>query len=737
MAGQQLILRGTVGAVIFKNEENGYCVLRLLCEDGTTATVVGTVPQPIVGERLTVTGHYSTHPSYGTQFDCEFLERTLPQTEGDILRYLAGRAVKGIGPVLASRIVARFGAQTLQILELEPERLASVPGISKAKALQMGENFRLQTGVRHLMEFFAAFGLPPELAVQTYRQCGEAARDMLRDDPYLLTQEPLNCPFQLADRFAMELGTAPQGPQRLDAGILHTLRLAMEAGHCFLTEERLIENTCKLLDAGEDPVLIRIEALESRGQVIRDFLKGRELIYLPQLHRAELYCRDRLLAHGAQTYPLPRNFKKLVSAAQAEAGIAYSDLQLRALEEAAAQGLLLLTGGPGTGKTTVLRGILEVWEGAGLRCLLAAPTGRAAKRLSEVTGREASTVHRLLEAGIDPFTGDMVFSRDEDAPLKCDALVVDEMSMVDVLLLHSLLRAVRPGTRLVLVGDPDQLPPVGPGCPFRDALGSGLLPAVRLTEIFRQAQKSLIVTNAHAINCGEAPQLHRRDGDFFFLRADREQQLQELIVDLVARRLPQSMGIPAGEIQVLTPTRKGPLGTWELNRLLQARLNPSAPGKKEKNFGNIFFREGDRVMQIRNNYDILWKSADGARVGTGIFNGDIATVEAIDPDAETLVLRFDDRIAEYGFDLLGELEPAWALTVHKSQGSEYRCVVLCAWPGSPYLMSRSVLYTAVTRARELLVAAGREDALLAMAENNLRSRRHSGLKARLTAASQA
>ena len=409
----------------------------------------------------------------------------------------------------------------------------------------------------------------------------------------------------------------------------------------------------------------------------------------------------------------------------------YSEEQRQAVREAAASGLLLVTGGPGTGKTTILRGILSLLGQMQLRCLLAAPTGRAAKRLTEVTGEDASTIHRLLEAGIDPNTGNMVFARDEDNPLKADAVIVDEMSMVDVQLLCALLRAIPQGKRLILVGDPDQLPPVGPGFPFRDMLRSEVLPTVRLTEIFRQAQKSLIVMNAHRVNRGEMPDLKTVNSDFFFMRRTSEEAVAQLIRDLCTTRLPKNMGIPPEQIQVLCPTRKGGVGTVNLNRLLQAALNPPTPEKKERSFGDFLFREGDRVMQIKNNYDIVWKSCDGTTAGTGIFNGDVGVIREIDPGAETMTLVFDDREAVYDFTQLNELEPAYAMTVHKSQGSEYRAVILTAWNGSPYLLNRSILYTAITRARELLIVVGREETVAAMVNNAAKNRRYTGLKLRL------
>ena len=481
----------------------------------------------------------------------------------------------------------------------------------------------------------------------------------------------------------------------------------------------------------DEPVKQGIARLLEADRLVRERLAGITVIYLPELHEAETECTRMLLDFAGHSFPEPRGLDRQIQAIAKESGIEYSEEQTQAIREAATSGLLLITGGPGTGKTTILRGILELLGQNQLRCLLAAPTGRAAKRLTEVTGEDASTIHRLLEAGIDPATGKMFFARDAENPLKCDAVIVDEMSMVDVSLLYSLLQAIPTGKRLILVGDPDQLPPVGPGFPFGDMLRSGSLPTVRLTEIFRQAQKSLIVMNAHRVNQGEMPDLKCVSSDFFFMRRTSEEAVCTLIRDLCATRLPQKMGIPTDQIQVLSPTRKGAVGTVNLNRLLQAALNPQSPDKKERSYGDYQFREGDRVMQIRNNYDILWKKADGSAVGAGIFNGDVGRIQTIDPASETLTVLFDDRLAEYDFTQLGELEPAYAMTVHKSQGSEYRAVILTAWNGSPYLLSRSILYTAITRARELLIIVGREETVGVMVENARKNRRYSGLKLRL------
>ena len=725
------ILQGAISAVVYQNYDNGYSVLRMTCPDGQTVTVVGTIPLPSVGERLMVTGRWSTHASYGKQFEAEFLERMLPQTAGEILNYLSSRTVKGVGPKMAARIVDRFGADTLRIMEHEPQRLAEVPGISELKAMAIGEVFRLQVGLRSLMEFFALHQLPAELAVRTYKLYGEQTIELLYDDPYLLMDDGLEAPFGAVDRFAISLGVAGDDSRRIEAGIRFELTYNLTAGHCFLPEDKLVAATAQLLSVDPEAISQGIHRLLEVERLERSHLAGITIIYLPELYDAEIACTKKLLELGGNRFPAPANLERMLRTAAAQSGLSYSAQQEEAIREAASCGLLLITGGPGTGKTTLLNGILALYEQMGLRCLLAAPTGRAAKRLTEVTGQDASTIHRLLEAGIDPATGAMVFAKDEANPLKADAIIIDEMSMVDIQLLHSLLRAIPSHRRLILVGDPDQLPPVGPGFPFSDMLRSHMLPAVHLTEIFRQAQESLIVMNAHRINHGELPDLRTRNKDFFFLPARSEQEVAQTIVDLCARRLPQKMGIPAEQIQVLTPTRKGGVGTWSLNQKLQTSLNPAAPTKKERAFGDFSFREGDRVMQIRNNYDIVWKKLDGSAVGTGMFNGDIGTITSISMESETVTIVFDDREADYDFTMLGELEPAYAMTVHKSQGSEYRAVILAAWNGSPYLLSRSVLYTAVTRARELLIIVGREECIAAMTENAKVGRRYSGLKLRL------
>ena len=725
------ILQGTIAAVVYQNYDNGYSVLRLNADNGQTVTVVGTIPLPCMGERLMVTGKWTSHASYGKQFEAEFLERMMPQSANEILVYLSGRVIKGIGPRIAARIVQHFGDDTLRIMEREPERLSEVTGISDKRALEIGEEFRLQVGMRSLLEFFALHHLSAELAVKTYKLYGEAAMDMLYDDPYLLTEEGLEAPFGAVDRFAIDLGFAGDDPRRVKAGLFFELRYNLTAGHSFLPEEKLVGATSVLLSVETAVAQNALERLIESEQLVRCTLAGITVVYLPALYEAETYCSERLLEFADCHYPKSAFFSRMVKKAAQDGGFTYSDQQTQAIEEAATTGLLLVTGGPGTGKTTIVNGILSLYDQMGMKYALAAPTGRAAKRLTEVTGQEASTIHRLLGAGIDPHSGELFFSKNEEDPLKVDAVIVDEMSMVDVLLLHSLLKAIPQRARLILVGDPDQLPPVGPGFPFNDMLRAKTLPTVRLTEIFRQAQESLIVMNAHSVNSGNMPELRNRKSDFFFLPCRSEEEVAQTIQGLCQTRLPKNMGIPSEEIQVLSPTKKGGAGTFQLNKILQAALNPPVPDKKEKALGEILFREGDRVMQIRNNYDILWKKTDGSLVGAGIFNGDVGIIQAIDMNLEQVTILFDDRIADYDFTQLIELEPAYAMTVHKSQGSEYRAVVLSAWNASPYLLSRSILYTAITRARSLLIIVGREETIGAMVQNAKVGRRYTGLKLRL------
>ena len=729
---QELVcMEGSVSAVVFQNAENGYTVLRLKDAKGEVTTVVGTVPETNVGERLRVEGRWGSHGTYGKQLEIVTLERLMPESRIEILAYLSSHAVRGIGPKIAAKIVERFGADSLKVIENEPDKLATVPGISAAKAREISESFQSQQGLRHLAEFLSGYRLPTELAVKIYKAYGELSMMAIQDNPYFLTEEGFNAPFAQVDAFALELGFDGDDERRVDAGVLYELSFNSAGGHVFVPEPQLVDAASAFLRLDREIIREGLRRLAEQERVVIDEIASLTAVYLPAYGEAERWLTRRFLDMVRGKVGLPANLAKTVAQIEARQEIEYAELQREAIFAAASEKLLIVTGGPGTGKTTTLRGILDLFEQMRLKTFLAAPTGRAAKRLTELTGRDASTIHRLLEVDVSPETGDMVFVHNEHNPLVCDAVIVDETSMVDLLLMYDLVQALPERCRLILVGDPDQLPSVGAGNVFSDLIRSERIPAVRLTEIFRQARESLIVMNAHRVNRGELPELHERKKDFFFLQRDSDDAVRQTVTDLCARRLPQNMGFRPEEIQVLSPTRKGETGTGALNKLLQQALNPPAESKHEKRHGENVFREGDRVMQIRNNYDIIWNKADGPGMGSGIFNGDVGTIRAIDNQAQNMTVRFDDREAVYSFDMLSQLEPAYAMTVHKSQGSEYRAVVLCAWRGTPLLLSRSILYTAITRARELLIIVGDEGVVEYMVNNDKKQKRFSGLKWRL------
>ena len=728
---ERSLIEGTVESVIYQNQENGYTVLRLDGGEGQTLTVVGCMPGVAPGEGIAVEGTWTRHASYGEQFKAEAVERRTPAGTKAIFDYLSSGAVKGIGAATARRMVEEFGEETLTVLEEHPERLTQIKGVTRKKALAMGENFRLQMGMRRLLEFLGEHEVPLQLAMPLYRKYGDRALEIIRGNPYLLVDGELGVEFSTADKLALSMGMEGDDPQRIEAGLLFELAHNLDNGHTFLPRRKLLPATAQLIELeGETEALEdALEALLERGEVIQETVANEEAVYLHDLYEAEQYVAFRLseMARGEQVPPA--GLDGLIDRIQAEQGIVYAPQQRQAVELAAASQVMLLTGGPGTGKTTSLRGVLALFEQLGLETALAAPTGRAAKRLGELCGMEAATIHRLLETQYDPRSGRLVFARDEDDPLRADAVIVDETSMVDILLMRGLLSALRPECRLILVGDPDQLPSVGPGNLFSDLIRSGVVPMVRLTEIFRQAAESAIVRNAHGVNRGELPDLRDNKHDFFFLRRKDPARAAETIVELVQTRLPQNMGIPPEQIQVLSPTRKRVTGTAALNRAIQEAVNPPAPDRPERRFGEYVFRQGDRVMQVRNNYDVIWK--DGLTTGMGVFNGDIGRIVEVDNRSELITVDFEGRLVEYTPDMLGELEPAYAITVHKAQGSEYRAVILSVSDGAPVLLTRGVLYTAITRARELLILVGDEDVVARMTANDRQQRRYSGLRWRL------
>ena len=729
--GERVTVEGSVDAVIFQNEENGYTVL-LLRVDGEDEpiTVVGCIPCAAAGEGMTVTGVWVNHPVHGPQLSAESVERRLPQEEEDIVCYLSSGILKGIGPATAQRLVERFGADTLRVLEEEPERLKTIKGITAKKAMELSEAFRALTGLRQVMEFLARYDLPVYLAMAVQRTYGDNALQMLRDDPYILSRAQFGVDFAVADAIAISMGFGGDDPCRLRAAIEYELAHNAGNGHVFLPREKLLAATAQLVDVDTDMVETALDKLIDSFAVVEKSIANVRGCYLPRLYQAETFVAQRLLSMLRAPVEQLRQVDKTIDAIEKEQGVSYAPLQRQAVRMAAEGGVLLLTGGPGTGKTTSLRGIVALYRRMGLDVALLAPTGRAAKRLGEVTDCDAQTIHRALGMSYNDLTGQAAFKKNGSDPLEAHAVIVDEMSMVDLELMQALLEALRPGCRLVLVGDPDQLPSVGAGNVLGDLLRSTVVPTVSLTQVFRQAEQSAIIRNAHAVNMGQPPQLDSNQGDFFFLCRRSPDRLVQTVVELCRDRLPRNMNIPAEQIQVLSPTRKGACGTVSLNRALQAALNPPSPQKRQKQWGDVTFRVGDRVMQTKNNYDVLWEKDDGT-AGSGIFNGDVGVIQDIDSSGELIVLRFDDRTATYTADLLSQLDMAYAITVHKSQGSEYPAVILVSAPAAPSLMVRGVLYTAITRARRMLIMVGDDAVPARMAENDRQQRRYSGLRRRL------
>ena len=720
---------GTVAAILFRNEENGYTVLRLNCGEKGEITAVGCMPGVSPGESLELEGSWTRHAAYGEQFKAELITRRMPVGEKAIYEYLASGAIKGIRAGLALRIIERFGAQALDVIENDPDKLTGLKGISPKKAKEISENFRQQMGIRRLAQFLSEHELPLSAAMPLYRRFGDFAPDMIGQNPYLLTEPELEIPFSRVDALAIELGVAGDDPQRIESALMFELRHNADNGHVFLPRHKLLDATAALIGVEGECLSRGLDTLIEVGEVVMEDIAGVTACYPTDLYAAECYVAMRL-GEMCQTEMIPPDeLDRLVENIQREQGITYAAQQRRAVELAATRQVTLLTGGPGTGKTTSLRGVLALFQTLGLETALAAPTGRAAKRMGEMCGCDAFTIHRLLETKMDPYTGQLAFSRNQDDPLPVDAVIVDETSMVDISLMAALLAALRSDCRLVLVGDPDQLPSVGPGNVLDHLLRSEVIPAVRLTEIFRQARESAIVMSAHGVNEGVPPRRDNKSKDFFVMVRRDPTRAAETIVELCRTRLPNNMGIPADQNQVLSPTRRRSAGTAALNRALQAALNPAGSEKGERPYGQYIFRKGDRVMQVKNNYDLFWENPETGEQDLGVFNGGIGTITEVMADG--IQVSFDGRLVSYPNDLLNELEPAYAVTVHKSQGSEYRAVILSLCDVPPTLLARGVLYTAITRARELFILVGDDGLMDKMVANDRQTRRYSALRTRL------
>ncbi len=727
-------ISGSVEKITYRNEENGYTVCHISCEDekgkAEIITLVGIMPMVNVGETLNAVGKWTFHQTFGRQFSVEYFEKQLPTSQSDILAYLSARTVKGIGPKTAEKLVTLFGENTFEIIEKEPERLTRVAGISPKKANAISESFKEQFGVRAVMMFCREY-FGPITAMKIYKRWGSSAVDMIKENPYILCDEIQGIGFEKADKVARNMGVADDSPARVRSGIIYVLSYnAQVNGHTLMPKDRLIELASVMLNVSTELCSDAIDVLEYKKKIVLEKVGGRECVYLGRFHKAEHYIRDKMDLLEKSHKDLNATPDELIAETEKIIGIEFDRMQKAAIKYSVLGGVLVLTGGPGTGKTTVIRGIIELFSHLKKTFVLAAPTGRAAKRMTEATGHEAKTIHRLLEMG---YSGDKepTFARDESYPLEEELIIIDEASMVDTLLMESLLRAIRPGSRLILIGDADQLPSVGAGNVLCEILRSERYRTVKLKKIFRQAGESMIVTNAHAINSGELPELECKHSDFFFIHRDDEQAIAQTVAQLYVNRLPKKYGSDLiDKIQVITPSHKGASGTDALNVLLQRAVNPPSPRKREKRWRESVFREGDRIMQVKNNYDITWEK-DGES-GCGIFNGDIGIIISVLANDECLLIDFEGRLTHYDFGMLDDLEHAYAITVHKSQGSEYPYVIIPMYNCGDRLLTRNLLYTAVTRAQEMVILVGRCEIVAKMVANNRQTKRYNGLRALLS-----
>ena len=726
MEQKLLEMHGSVENVVCRNEKNQYTVLEMNVEN-ELVTVVGAFPYVSVGEDLQVFGKWNTHSTFGEQFKAEAFEYSRPATTTAMLKYLSSGAVKGIGKATANRIVEMFGDQSLEIIENDPVRLSQIKGISKDKALSISEEIKNVNGIRDLMRFLGTYGVSPEEAVIVWKKYGEDSISCIQQDPYSICDETVGISFQVADTIAETMDRATDDKGRIMAGVLYVLRHNLNNGHICLPADKLCPAAAHMLNVEISHIEDAVYTLCEGFQLVNENFGGRDFLFLPKQHQVETYISERMKI--MKKYP-PQKIKGAdseISVIEEKKSIQYAEMQKNAIRAALEKGILILTGGPGTGKTTTLNAIIQILKQRGEEVFLAAPTGRAAKRMSELTGEEAKTIHRLLQVEWDEHDNP-IFQRNERNPLDCDCIVIDELSMVDSYVFESVLRALPLSCRMIFVGDSDQLPSVGAGNVLGDLISSKLFETVQLKEIFRQSMKSLIVTNAHKIVAGDMPVLDRRDGDFFFMPCTGQREAAELIVSLCNARLPNSYGYSSvSDIQILCPGRKGDLGTIELNKSLRSVINPPSKEKTELKFNGTLLREGDKVMQIRNNYDLVWEREDGS-AGEGVFNGDMGIIKEIDEAAAVIRVSIDDKVVMYDFEHASvELELAYAVTVHKSQGNEFTAVIMPVLNTMPMLSYRNLFYTAITRAKTLLILVGNRGTIQKMVENNRKTKRYTGL----------
>lgn len=733
--------KGYIDKIVYRNEDNGYTVFELEV-DGSTVVCVGTVPYVAEGEYVEVTGEYTEHSVYGQQLKVDTCEDIPPEDEKSVERYLGSGAIKGIGVALAARIVRRFKADTLRIIEQEPERLAEIKGISMRMAMEISDNVTAKRDMRNAMIFLQGYGISMNLAAKIYNQYGPSVYTILKENPYRLADDISGVGFKIADDIAVKMGIQADSDFRIKSGIMYTLLQATGNGHIYLPYDELLEQLVLLLDTQVrdiEPQLTEL-AMEKKVVIKEDVTQNGvtiRMVYGASYYYMEMSVAYALKALDAQESIDEKKVLDRIRRIELAEKIELDDKQRDAVLQAVRSGFLVITGGPGTGKTTTINTIIRYFEGEDMDIRLAAPTGRAAKRMTEATGCEAQTIHRMLELTGAPEDDRMAgFARNEENPIEADVIIIDEMSMVDIFLMNSLLKAVTPGTRLILVGDVNQLPSMGPGNVLRDIIASDRFKVVKLTKIFRQATESDIIVNAHRINAGEKFAIGPSSKDFIFLRRDEPNNVIGAMITLVSQKLPKYVNARPFDIQVLTPTRKGVLGVEKLNSVLQEYLNPKAAGKQEKELPNTIFREGDKVMQIKNNYQLEWETRGKYGIpvdrGMGVFNGDMGIIDNINFYSEQLTVKFDDdKYVEYPFKQLDELELAYAVTVHKSQGSEYPAVVIPLLNGPKMLMNRNILYTAVTRAKKCVCIVGTEDVFYGMVENENEQKRYSTLAKRI------
>ncbi len=718
-------LEGVVESVLFTNHDNGYVVLDLDVK-GDYVTVVGELGNIEEGEELIVTGEYVKHAKFGMQFKAHFCQRKMPATTNAILKYLSSGVLKGVGKTLAKRIVDEFDDKSLDVIENEPELLVKVKGITVSKAEEISMEFKRIFGIRALMIFLSQYNIPPSAAVSAWRKWGQYAVEIIKENPYMLCENGIELEFDKAEAMAVKIGYPMNNEGRIKAGIIHILVNNTYSGHTCLPYDRLKSTALKLLEIEGNLFDECVEKECKDDNLVIYEKENRKFVYLADYYTAEQYITGRLAVMSSCLKDTKLDYTKLIDIEEKTKIITYAEQQRKAISLALSQGFMILTGGPGTGKTTTLKAIISLYEQRGMKVMIAAPTGKAAKRISDLTGYDAKTIHRMLEVAFDN-SGKTKFKHNESNPIACDVMIVDEMSMVDTLLFEALLRALKLSCRLIMVGDSDQLPSVGAGNILKDMVDSGRLPLVKLTEIFRQAQESCIITNAHKIVNGEQPDLTQTDNDFFFMQRLDYESASDTVVDLVVNRLPNAYKLsPTEDIQVLCPSRKGGLGVVEMNKVLQLAINPPCKDKKELKGILYNFRVDDKVMQVKNNYDIIWTK--GIEKGSGIFNGDIGIILKVIKSESKVLIDFDGRVAEYTYEMLDQLELAYAISVHKSQGSEFNAVILPLLGGFEKLYYRNLLYTAVTRAKKMLIVVGSMRVVEAMVNNNRRTLRYSCLK---------